>query len=455
MDPVNKRYFERRNIRIPVMCWEFDGDKPTGRGIEIINRDLSESGLAFESKSIYSIEKILLAEIHLPGQKKPLVTKLKIVRIEAMADKEAYLIGTTFLDMKLEDKYLIALCLDQLNLYKLLEAVIKAGASDLHLIVGRSPILRIHGRIQTLKIEPILEGQIKAMVYPLLNSQQIENFESKKELDFAFSPNILSRYRVNLHFQRGFLEATLRNVPTTIRSFEELGLPAPMMEQLCKKKSGLILISGTTGAGKTTTVASMVDYINKTQERVIITMEDPIEYTHVSRRGVIKQRELGSDTLSYAEALTRALRQDPDVIVVGELLNRESVLAAIRAAEAGHLIISTIHAPDTTQTIERIVTLFPPEHASSVCQQLASCLLGIIFQQLIPNKQGSLALATELLMINTAAANLIRESKFFQIPTIIQTGRELGMYTLESKLKELYEKAVIEYNVLQEYLKRK
>jgi twitching motility protein PilT len=225
------------------------------------------------------------------------------------------------------------------------------------------------------------------------------------------------------------------------------------MERFCKEKSGLLLIAGTTGSGKTTTVASMVDFINKNYERVIIAIEDPIEYIHVSQKSVIKQRELGSDTCLYSEALKRSLRQDPDVIVVGELLDKECVTAAIRAAEAGHLVISTIHAPDSAQAIERVIHFFPPEHAPSICQQLSTSLIGIVFQVLVPSKTAGRVLATEVLIATTAIKNLIREGKFYQLLMSIQTGREFGMYTLESRLKDLYDKGIIDYGTLQEYTK--
>ena len=280
---------------------------------------------------------------------------------------------------------------------------------------------------------------------------QIETFERTKELDFAFSPSVDARFRINLHVQKGFLEATLRSIPARTKSFSELGLPAAIMGGLCKEKSGLILIAGTTGSGKTTTVAAMVDFINKTQERVVITIEDPIEYTFYSQKSVIKQRELGSDTYSYGEALRRTLRQDPDVVVVGELLDSECILAALRAAETGHLVITTLHAPDTIQAIERIVNLFPPEHALHIRHQLASCLMGIIFQVLLPGKDHKRVLATEALTNNTAVQNLIREGRFNQIKINIQTGRHLGMYTLENKLKELYDHGLIDESVYKEY----
>jgi len=273
-------------------------------------------------------------------------------------------------------------------------------------------------------------------------------------MDFAFSPDINTRFRVNMHFQKGYIEAVLRSIPAHIKTFEDLGMPIETMEHFCQQKSGLILIAGTTGAGKTTTMMSMVDFINRTQERVVMTVEDPIEYIFKSNLSIIKQRELGSDTRSYAEALKRVLRQDPDVICVGELLDGECLTAAMRASETGHLVVSTVHAPDTVAAIERMVNFFPPEHAQNIRQQLSSCLIGVLFQILIPNKQQSgRVAATELLLNNMAMKNLIREGRYNLMGNVLQTGRAQGMYTLEDTIKELYEKEIIDHEAATSFTK--
>jgi len=250
---------------------------------------------------------------------------------------------------------------------------------------------------------------------------------------------------VNMHSQKGHVEAVLRSIATNIKTFEELGMPVEKLENFCGQKSGLMLIAGTTGAGKTTTMIAMVDYINRTQERVVITIEDPIEYTLKSEHSVIKQRELGSDTRSYAEALKRVLRQDPDVICVGELLDGECLMAAMRAAETGHLVISTVHAPDTVAAIERMVNFFPPEHATNVRQQLSSCLIGILFQILLTSgQQDGRVVATELLLNSSAMKNLIREGRYSLMGNVLQTGRAQGMHTLNDSIKDLCEKGSID-----------
>ena len=454
MNPTEKRIYPRRRIRVPLMCWANAEDSIKQRGIEMTSQDLSASGISFVSSLLYLLNTTLHSEIYLPMRKSPVVGRIQITRIESVVREEKYLIGAAFIDLSEEDRQFIAAAIEKMNLYTLLERTIAARASDLHLTVGRPPLLRLEGRILPMPAEVIEEGQIAAMLYPLLNKTQIDTFEKNKELDFAFSPNINSRFRVNMHLQKGFLEAALRSIPTKTKSFVELGLPVESIERFCREKSGLFLIAGTTGTGKTTTAAAMMDYINRTQERVVITVEDPIEYTLKSQKSIIKQRELGSDTHSYAEALKRTLRQDPDVIVVGEILDGGCLMAAMRAAETGHLVISTVHAPDTVQAIERIVNFFPPEHAASVCQQVASCMIGILFQMLLPGAQGSRILATELLVSNNAIRNLVRENRYNQVRSILQTGRSLGMYTLKTCLGELYDKGLISLSTLQEYSKQ-
>jgi len=392
-------------------------------------------------------------DIYLPGIEKPISCEVSVVRVEAVVNRDEYLVGTVFSKISPEDQKTIGKAIGKMNIYLLLESALQGGASDLHLTIGRPPMVRRDGRILPMAAEIIEPGQVEAMLYPLLTAEQIAFFEKTKELDFAFSPTLDSRFRVNMHWQKGFIEAALRNIPREIKSFAELTLPVDAMKKFCSQKSGLILIAGTTGAGKTTTMSSMVDYINTEMELVIITIEDPIEYTFKSYKSIIKQRELGSDTASYSEALKRVLRQDPDVICVGELLDGECMMAAMRAAETGHLVISTIHAPNTIQAIERAINFFPPEHAGNICQQLSSCLRGILFQVLLPGKQGGRVLATELMINNNAMKNLIREGKYSYMVNVLQTGRSIGMYPLTQNIKGLLAKNLINENAVTELLK--
>ena len=444
MKENEKRKAPRRKVRIPILCWDAAGEGRSGKGKEVLSRDLSTTGVGFNSKEMYPIDTGLYVEIYLPNQKTPVSCNLKVVSIEAVVHGGEYKIGAIFLDLSDDDRLRISASVERMDLYVLLQSTIAGGASDLHLTVGKPPMVRREGRILTMAGDVIQPGQVEAMLFPLMTGEQVTFFEENKEMDFAFSPDIHSRFRVNIHSQKGNVEAVLRSISTTIKTFDELGIPAKKMENFCHQKSGLMLIAGTTGAGKTTTMISMVDFINRTQERVVVTVEDPIEYTLKSELSVIKQRELGSDTRSYAEALKRVLRQDPDVICVGELLDGECLMAAMRAAETGHLVISTVHAPNTVAAIERMVNFFPPEHALHIRQQLSSCLVGILFQTLVQNKQGGRVVATELLLNNSAMKNLIREGKYNHMGNVLQTGRTLGMHTLHDSIKELCEKGLID-----------
>ncbi len=397
------------------------------------------------SKQIYTVGTLLFIDMYLPKRKKPVSCQIKVVFVKALLQTADYVMGASFVNLSDEDKQFIIFSLEKMDFYLLLESMVKGGASDLHLTVGRPPMVRRDGRILAMATDPLEEGEVEAMLYPLLSDEQIQNFKRTKELDFGFSPNVDCRFRVNMHWQKGFVEAAIRNIPTDIKTFEELGLATKQMEGFCQDLSGLFLIAGTTGSGKTTTMASMINFINHNQKKVIITIEDPVEYIFKSAQSVIKQRELGSDTQSYAEALRRALRQDPDVLCVGEILDAECLKAALRAAETGHFVISTIHAPDTVSAIERAVNFFPPEHAMAIRQQLATALKAVLFQILLPRKdQKGRVLATELLINNSAIKNLIREGKGMLMGSVLQTGKTLGMHTLQNSLEELFKKGLID-----------
>jgi twitching motility protein PilT len=454
MVEYEKRRTPRRKVHIPIICWEEGNESRTGRGKEIISKDLSGDGIAFYSQKIYSIGAAFLVDIFLPNQKNPVSCKIKVVSVEMLGHREEYLIGASFIDLAIDNRTRISSSVEKMDLYVVLESAIAGGASDLHLTVGRPPMVRRGDRLLTMAADVIEPGQVEAMLYPLMTREQIKYFEENKELDFAFSPDMDSRFRVNVHSQKGYVEAVLRSIPTKIKTFDELALPVETMEQFCQEKSGLILIAGRTGSGKTTTMMSMVNYINQIEERVVVTIEDPIEYIVKSQRSIVKQRELGSDTRSYSEALRRVLRQDPDVICVGEILDAECLLSAMRASDTGHLVVSTVHAPDTVAAVERLVNFFPPEHAASMRQQLSSCLLGVLFQVLLPNKkEGGRIAATELLLNNTAVKNLIREGRYNLMANVLQTGRSQGMHTLKDSLNKLYDQKIIDYEVVTSFEK--
>lgn len=332
-----------------------------------------------------------------------------------------------------------------MDLKELLKLCIDRKASDLHLTENSSPILRVDGKLMLIDKPPLPKEELKKAIYGILTDVQKEMFERDRELDFSLSMEGLDRFRVNVHIQKGSVEAALRRIPHFIPSIEDLGLP-PAVLDFARKPSGLVLITGPTGSGKTTTLASMVNIINSERACMMICIEDPIEYVHKNNKAVIKQREVYSDTNSFSEALKRCLRQDPDVIVVGEMRDLETISTALTAAETGHLVLATLHTPDTAQTIERVIDVFPAHQQQQVRLQLSAALQGVVSQTLLPRASGQgRVMASEVLVATPAVRNLIREKAVEQIPTSIQTGVQYGMHTMDMSLKLLYEQGLITY----------
>jgi twitching motility protein PilT len=329
----------------------------------------------------------------------------------------------------------------------LLLACIEKNASDLHTTENEPPILRIDGKLHRTQFPVLTKSELKKMVYGVLTDPQKEIFERQLELDFSLSLPGLDRFRVNIHLQRGSVEAALRRVPVKIPSIEELGLP-PIVLEMARKPNGLVLITGPTGMGKTTTLAAMINLINNERESLIISIEDPIEFIFKNEKSVIKQREVYADTRSFAEALRHALRQDPNVIVVGEMRDLETISTALTAAETGHLVLTTLHTPDAPQTVERIIDVFPSHQQQQVKLQLADSLQGVISQLLLPHASGKgRVLATEVMIGTAGVRNLIREQEIEQIPTLMQTGSQYGMKTMDKSLKELVQRGIISLDV--------
>lgn len=325
-----------------------------------------------------------------------------------------------------------------MDLRELLSLCIKEQASDLHITESEPPILRVDGKLVRTDLPVLDRESTKRIIYSMLTSSQKEIFEKDKELDFSIALGDLDRFRVNIHIQKGAVEATFRRIPLHIPSVEELGLPA-IVKDLARKPNGLVLVTGPTGVGKTTTLAAMIDLINTERECLIICIEDPIEFIHHNKKSVVKQREVYQDTHSFAEALRRALRQDPNVIVVGEMRDLETISTALTAAETGHLVLATLHTPNAPQTIERIIDVFPPYQQQQVKLQLSDCLQAVISQLLLPFASGKgRVLACEIMVATSGIRNLIREHEIEQIPTLMQTGAQFGMKTMDKSLKELY-----------------
>ncbi|MDQ6810779.1 MAG: type IV pilus twitching motility protein PilT [Actinomycetota bacterium] len=319
-----------------------------------------------------------------------------------------------------------------------LTEVIARRASDLHVAAGAQPTVRVRGRLTALESFPKLSTQdTREIVYSIISGEQRRRLENDLQLDFAYVIPGQARFRVNAYFQRAALGAAFRLIPTELTSIDALGLP-PVVHELTKKPRGIVLVTGPTGSGKSTSLAAMIDEINSTREEHIMTIEDPIEFLHAHKKCIVNQRELGNDATSFAAALKAALRQDPDVILVGEMRDLETISTALTAAETGHLVFATLHTQDAAQTIDRIIDVFPAHQQGQVRVQLSVALQGIMTQQLLPTADGSgRVVATEVLVPNPAIRNLIREGKTHQIYSVLQTSSAAGMQTMDTSLAML------------------
>lgn len=320
------------------------------------------------------------------------------------------------------------------------------GASDVILTVGLPPQFKLSGVYEAHGFPDLAATETRKLMYSMMNERQQRTFEEKRELDFSFALGEKARFRVNAFMQRGFVGGVLRLIPTTIRSAQEMGLPQTVID-LASAPRGLVLVTGPTGSGKSTTLAAMIDHINSTRKLHIVTIEDPIEFMHMHKRSVVNQREVGSDTLGFNEALRAALRQAPDVILVGEMRDYETIKAAVTAAETGHLVMGTLHTNSAPESIDRIVDVFPEEQQEQIRVQLANNLVAVMTQQLLPRADApGRVLAYELLIANPAVRSLIREGKTYQIVSTMQTGAREGMVTMDAFLANLYRRRVISYD---------
>lgn len=332
-----------------------------------------------------------------------------------------------------------------LTALEIITRAVEMGASDVHLTVFRPPVYRINGRLVSLPGEEVLKPEdTRRLAEEIIPNEEVRiNFKQNGQVDFSNSFPGIGRFRVNLYVQRGSIAAAIRIIPMNVPNIDNLGLPS-VVREFAMKDTGLVLVTGVTGSGKSTTLAAMIDLMNRTRSLHILTLEDPIEYLHRHGQCMINQREIGMDTRSFPQALRAALRQDPDVIMVGEMRDLETISTAITAAETGHLVLASLHSGSATQTIARIIDVFPPEQQTQIRVQLANSLQGIISQQLIPRADGrGRVVACEILVATPAIRNLIRENKIHQIYSVLQTGAAYGMITMEKSLRNLYEKGLI------------
>src|SRR2546422_7776919 len=331
---------------------------------------------------------------------------------------------------------------------ELLEHMVARNASDLHVTVGTPPVIRVRGEVERVEeYAPLTPEETQELLYRILSSEQQKTLEIKRQLDFSHSIPGLARFRVNVYFQRESIGAAFRLIPAEIKTLEELGIPATL-HQLAEKPRGLVLVTGPTGSGKSTTLAAIIDEINRNRSEHILTIEDPIEFLHRHKRCIVNQREIGPDATSFAEALRAALRQDPDVILVGEMRDLETIATALTAAETGHLVFGTLHTQSAPSTIDRIIDVFPAEQQEQVRIQIASSLQGVVTQALLPTADGQGRVpALEVLLPDAAVRNLIRQAKIEQVYSIMQTNTGRGMQTMEQSLADLIQRRVVDLEV--------
>lgn len=443
-----RRKMARAFLKIPITCEIANPIDNSYRVKNVISRDINTEGILFRSDEIFPLNSQMNITFQLPVKKNIISTSVRIIRVEVDEEGNNFAIGAVFTQLSESDKIDICQLLDRININKILELVIKKKASDLHLTAGSPPIIRVFGELEVLNLPALDAVDITLMIYSLMGKQHIKEFELTKDADFGIQYDLENRFRVNVHQQRGFLEATLRWINADISSLDDLKLPEAVKD-FTRIKDGLVLITGPAGSGKTTTMAAMVELINRERNAVIIILERAIEYLHANIKSIVKQREVGVDTHSFAAAIKSALRQDPNVIVVGELSDIETIKTVLYAAEAGFMVIASCPAPNITQAIDMLTNAFPAENRRQILSQLATCLKGAICQTLLPlrDKKGRV-LATEVLVANEAVSTVIRNDELDRIAELIQTGAAYKMHSMAISMRNLYQQGLIDVYTL-------
>lgn len=440
---------KRRDYRIynpiPLTCEIANAQNNTVTTKTVMAKDISRSGIYFEMDETPPLRVPIKVSFKLPKSNATIQATVRVARIESTEYENMYGIGSVFETIEDNDRQEIEKFTERFSINKLLELAISRGASDLHLLADHPPVLRIHGKIETADAAKFSADEIEKLLYSIMSRRQIKKFEQDKELDFGIQYDTVNRFRINVHQQKGYTEATLRLINTKVPTIDELSLPE-VVKDLARLKDGLVLITGPTGSGKTTTIAAMVNLINKERQAVVITLERPIEYVYLDDKSIIKQREIGIDTNSFSVALKSSLRQDPNVIVIGELDDIETIRTAMVAAEAGYLVIASFHAPSTMQAFDRLAGMFATEHRKAVLSQLANCTRGVISQLLLPRKnQEGRILACEIVIVNDAVKRVMRNDEINQLPNIIQTGGSYKMQLMSDAIKKhLWQDAIDE-----------
>lgn len=341
-----------------------------------------------------------------------------------------------------------------MNIHDMLQMLVERNGSDLHIVVGFPPTLRVDGELIPIEGSPVLKREhAELLIYPLMTQEQKDYVTVNKEIDFGYTFKDKGRFRINVYMQQGTISAALRLIPSRIKNIDELQLP-PIFHQLTQFRQGLVLLTGPTGEGKSTTLAAMIEEINQTRGEHILTVEDPVEFVYTPQKSLISQREIHQDTHSWEISLRSALREDPDVVLVGEMRDYETISAAITIAETGHLVFATLHTNSAAQTIDRIIDVFPEHQQAQIRQQLASAIQAVVSQRLVPMNGGGRVAATEIMMATSAVRNLIREGKSFQIDNVIQTSADAGMMLLETSLMQWVQRGSITMETARSYALR-
>lgn len=428
-------------------------DKAGAPAVDTRTVDVSSAGIAFDTSQLLVVDTKIDAQLTVPFLNHEIQFSGIIKRVEAIGPN-LFRCGLAFEQIKPEDVQILESYVQTLDVDSILRAAIKKGATDVHFVVERPPMVRLLGDLIPLPDENVLShDDLRSMFDAILTVPQKDVLRRELELDFSYSLPEGTGFRANAHFEKGNLEVAFRILPDRIKTLDELGFP-PIMYELAKKRKGLIIITGTAGSGKSTTLAAMIDVINRERKCMVISIEDPIEYIHHSKSSIIKQREVGTDTLSFAAAIKHSLRQDPNVLLIGEIRDLESISMAITAAETGHLVLTTMHTINCIESINRIVDVYPANQQDQVLSQLSGCLEAVVSQLLFARKDGTgMALAVEVMLTTAAIRNLIRTKKFEQIYSYLQSGERLGMQTLDSSLLRLVNSGIVDMESVAPFVK--
>lgn len=450
---MNKRTTRRKECDYLLNYSFIDENADAVFGAEV--RDISVNGFAIESKDVIKIGTAIQGELSFPFLEAPLKFIGKVVRVQKSGN-DKYIYGVSFNEIAKSGQATIGTYVEKIDLDALLASAIRRGATSVHLAVGCMPVCRVDGKVMHMDVVPILAEDIERMVFSIISEKQKADLYKNCELDFAYIlPQENRRFRMNIFFDKGHLAIVAKIIGSEIKSFDELDLPS-ILHSIVNKKNGLVIVSGPVDSGKSTTLTSIIESINRKRESVIISIENPIEYIYTSKNSLIYQRDVGLDTLSFSSAIKSTLRQDADIVLMGEMKDLDSISQAITAAEEGQLVFSTLHTTSTIECINRLIDIFPVEQQMQIRIQLATCLECIICQYLLPRADGKgRILATEVLMFTPAIRNLIRKARTEQIYSYLESGAEFGMHTMDSSLMDLFRRGLISKDTASTFVTKK